>query len=255
MAIPLIIFLAILAIIVLVIALVASLSLFGQVSLTLDSNGESTRLFVSVCGIRFYILGKKKDKKIKLSHYTPARIERRNKKELKKAAKKRKKADLKAQEKRKESAEESQKAKLGIKDNIGLVLTLLKKLVSIFRTKLHIKLARLNITVSGKDAASTAIMYGVISQTAAYIIEFLNNTENFKMTNKEQISVTADFLGEKTKVDIRISIRLGVKNLLSLAILFFTERSSRLSKLQKAIIATDTAHNTKEKSKSTINNI
>ena len=252
MAIPLIIFLAILAIIILIIALFASLSLFGQVSLTLDSNGESTRLFASVCGIRFYILGKKKDKKVKLSHYTPAKIERRKKKELKKAAKKKRKAALKAAAKKKETTEGTETAKLGIKDNIGLVLTLLKKLVSIFRTKLHIKLARLNITVSGKDAASTAIMYGVISQTAGYIIEFLNNTENFKMTNEEQVSVTADFLGKKTKVDIKISIRLGIKNLLSLAILFFTERSSRLSKVKQAVSAVASPQNSKEKSKTTI---
>ena len=171
---------------------------------------------------------------------------------MKKAAKKKRKAALKAAAKKKGTTEGIETAKLGIKDNIGLVLTLLKKLVSIFRTRLHIKLARLNITVSGKDAASTAIMYGVISQTAGYIIEFLNNTENFKMTNEEQVSVTADFLGKKTKVDIKISIRLGIKNLLSLAILFFTERSSRLSKVKQAVSAVASPQNSKEKSKTTI---
>ena len=134
-------------------------------------------LTIRVLGIPIRILPKK-PKTYKISDYTLKKIRKREKKQAKKDAKKREAAKKKAAEKARKKAEKKEAdAKLTkaekkaikrekrakrpkLTEFIPLVARVAKLFFSKFFGKIHIKMARLHITVGGKDAANIALMYG-----------------------------------------------------------------------------------------------
>ena len=66
------------------------------------------------------------------------------------------------------------------------------------------------------DAASTAILYGVVIQSVAYIIEILNSTTNLKGLKRADIAVNADYLSESTSVDMKFVFSLRVWHIFSI---------------------------------------
>ena len=76
--------------------------------------------------------------------------------------------------------------------------------------KLHIKIERLQFTVASEDAASTALLYGGVSQAVAYFLEFCDENATLHPLSHKQVSVRADFLGTKTTVDIKICLWLRI---------------------------------------------
>ena len=81
---------------------------------------------------------------------------------------------------------------------------------------MKIKVAKLRINVATGDAASTAILYGVVIQSVAYIIEILNSATNLKGLNKADIAVNADYLSESTSVEMKFIFSLRVWHLFSI---------------------------------------
>ncbi len=93
---------------------------------------------------------------------------------------------------------------------VDLVLELVKRLFVSFGKHLRITAARMRIKVATGDAATTAIAYGAVCQSVAYIVEILYNITNFRVKKSDDINVTADFAAIKSELDLKLIFRLRV---------------------------------------------
>ena len=163
-------------------------------------------LTVRAAGIPIRILPKKQ-KKIRLRDYTPRAVERRRKKEEKRAAKKERRAAKKEAKKAKGASGKKEKKKTDVLATVRLIAAAVKTAVSRFGKHLRVRVARLHLAVATGDAASTAILYGAVSQTVAYTL---------KNPAKSDVRIYADYLSEKTSADIEIGFSLRVWQLLDI---------------------------------------
>lgn len=147
-------------------------------------------------------------------------------KRKRKSARKRKKADKKAAKAAKHKAS-THKRKPTLRENLRLVRVLVATLIRRTDKHLTLRTARVRIAVATGDAASTAVLYGVVSQSVAYLLLLLDRVARVK-PGKNDVAVVADFTGEKTTADVKLIFSMRVlgalKTALSLAIAFLRER-------------------------------
>lgn len=143
---------------------------------------------------------------------------------VKKLRKRQKKLENKKAKKEKKSAEKQQKPKKELKKTITEALELIKIVLEYvmppFGKYFKLEILKLKIKVGTSDPAKTAVTYGVVSQSVAYIIELLSNITNVDVKKQNSIQVSADFLSEKTDADINIILNLKVWHSISLAFKF-----------------------------------
>lgn len=202
--------------------------LFFALLLSLKANvrlefKDSLTLSISVLFIKINISPAKK-KPINYKEYTYEKHQKRLRKKyqayLKKLEKKRIKSEKKAQKKAERKAEtaEQKKArknapKRSVADWIDIAVGVLAMFFNKFFRHLHIKVARLKVNVATGDAASTAIAYGAIVQSVAYLIEMLDRITNVDGLKKAEIEVIPDYLSEKTTLDLCFVFSLRVWHL------------------------------------------
>lgn len=167
----------------------------------------------------------KKEKPVDLRDFTYKKHQKHLQKEkaarLKKAQKK--KADAAKKEAKKEQKKTAAKAKElentaanaakkenkleGILDIVSCVLDGLPGLFGGFKCRIY----HLDITAGGKEAADTAKTFGILSQSLALLLEFLDNKTRFVRPKEDTIAIRADFLSPKTQVkaDFYLQIRIG----------------------------------------------
>ncbi|MBQ8005567.1 MAG: DUF2953 domain-containing protein, partial [Clostridia bacterium] len=110
------------------------------------------------------------------------------------------------------------KEKPPLQETIGFIASLVKYLLKRFFGYLRIDVTKINISVGSEDAAKTAIMYGIINQTLALLLDILGSVTNVKRDYKSDIAVSADFTSEKIKSDIKIAFSLKIYHALFIAI-------------------------------------
>jgi len=202
--------------------------LFFAFLLSLKANvrleySDGVILYISVLGIKIKLLpGKKKpinykgytyDKhQARLQKKREAQIAKQKKKAKKKEAKQKKKAERKAETPEQKKARKAQ-PKPSISDWVNIAVGVLAVFFEKFANHLHIKVARLKVNVATGDAASTAIMYGAVVQSVAYVIELLGKVTNVDGLKKADIDVRADYLSEKTSFDLCFVFSLRVWHL------------------------------------------
>lgn len=155
-------------------------------------------------------------KKVRLHDYKIKRFRRlemkRKKKQAQKVAQKTKKKLKREAEKQAETAGQQTEAgkKRGtlatVKMFIHLIQTVLKKFFGYLRVDVY----RFRIIVGEGDAAKTAIVYGTVAQSAAYLFEILKNAMDFRVRHPERVTVDTDFLAEHTTFDVKIRFSLCV---------------------------------------------
>jgi len=212
---------------------------FLRATVTIEYN-DDVALSVKVLFFNIKILPKKKKKPLDYSKFSAKKLrkllkkqeEKEKKKAIKKAKKKAKKAKKKAAKKEAKAAKKAADKKLrrrdpeaffkhqaeekakkrSLSDILSLIKAVLEVVVTRFRKHFRIKITRIRINVATGDAAKTAVMYGVISQSVAYILEILDRSMNVKYAKPEDydVGVDADFLGEKTTADIKLAFSLRV---------------------------------------------
>lgn len=180
-----------------------------RVTVTLDSE---VRVTARILCFKFRLFPRKK--KINYKKYSP-------KKAAKIAAKKaKKKAKQKA---RHTPTDESPKKKKTLSEKIRLVRALCAALFRRTRKHLRLHAARLHINVATGDAARTAVLYGVVCQSLAYLLALLDRITRLKATEPD-VAVNADYLSEKSSADVKVilSLRVGgaILILLSVALAF-----------------------------------
>ena len=138
---------------------------------------------------------------------------RKYRKKLKALEKKRQKAASGSGKKKKKNKKtegekpESEKPKRDLRQTVELVTDLIRAMIVSFGKHLRIKAERLHIVVASPDAATTAVMYGAVSQSLSYLMELLNRVTNFRY-RKEEFSLDVDFLSDKPTADVYFEFRL-----------------------------------------------
>ena len=156
-------------------------------------------------------------------------LEKKQQKAEKKAAKKAASASQKKEKKKQKP--EGEKPKRDLKQTIELIIELVSALLTSFGKHLRIKAERLHIVVASSDAATTAVMYGAISQSLSYLLELLNRVTNFRY-RKEEFSLNVDFLSDKPTADVYFEFRLRVWHVF--AMLFKTGMAFIKNKIKNA---------------------
>ena len=122
-----------------------------------------------------------------------------------------------AEKKAKKQTAPAEKIPLG--EKINIVLSLVKKLCKKFFRHLRLDVSHIVITVGADDAAG-AITYGIVSQSVAYLLAFLDAHLNIRKKRRGEIAVRCDFTADRTVCDIRITASLAVWQLLDIGISF-----------------------------------
>ena len=188
---------------------------------------DETTLSAGLPGIYFPILPKKK-KKINLKRFTAKKYRQMRLKDWQaKEEKKRKELEKKRRKKASSATKKEDKAKKLPPEEptnepsvISLILPVVGGVLDIFAGRLRIKIVRMDITVGGSDAAQIGMMYGIISQGTAYLMELIAQKTRFSRARKTMIRVSADFLLAKTRADVEIIFRLRLWDLLATGIHF-----------------------------------
>lgn len=122
------------------------------------------------------------------------------------------------------------KSKYGFVGAVRTVLGLFGDMLAHIKSFLrHIKVKRvlLNITISGDNAAETAINYGKVCAAAYPVTSFLQNCSEIGF---KQINIRSDFSGGKSEFGAALNIRMQVFFILIVAYRVYTEYKKFLVK-------------------------
>lgn len=210
-----------------VVALLVLVILFGTAKIRIVCR-EKLRIVASVCGIRFTLVSDKEPKKKEPRNLSECRNPeavlrrelKRQQKEARRAERKRLKAEKKAAKKAKKKAlnAEQHAATPNLKENLQMITALLKKLYSLTRGKIRIRVRRMHITVGAEDAAKTAILYGVAVQSASYILNLIEEKFNHIHRKDGEMSVEPDYLSGESHADIDIACSVKLHRIISIAL-------------------------------------
>lgn len=235
--------------------LIALLLLFGSARVRITCT-KKPRVVVRVLGIPFTILSDQDPEEAKndLSRCrNPKRALkrelRRQKKLAAKAEKKKRKAAMKAAEKAKKKKEKKARAKAvpspNLKENLDMILALLKKLYKVTEGKVKIRVKRLKIAVATDDAAKTAILYGTVVASVASIIGFIDRKFTRVRRRSGDMQVYTDYLSTRSRaeIDIICSIRLYRAAFIGISMLLAWKHERSLA-LEKARVRIEEAEET-----------
>ena len=190
-------------------------ALLTRIKIVLEAEADA-KLFLKVLFLTFQLYPRK-EKKLKLSDYTPKRLKQKAKKNKKALSKPKKKAKG-ASGASKDASKEKKKLSLDdIVELTELVVALLKTFFPKFNRHLKLELTKVHINVASEDAAKTAIAYGAVSAAVSTLVDYLDNTLTVKPRTERDIAVYPDFLSEKSSVDIRICASLRAWQIVDIA--------------------------------------
>lgn len=231
-------FVIVLSIIAAVIALFALLLIFGRAKIRIIAH-DTVKVIVSVLGIRFTVFSNaKKNKKIKsLSRCRhPDRV-------LKKELRKRRKAARAAQKKREKAKRKKQQKKIkaaalpspNFKENMEMVLVLLKKIRELTHGKISLRIRGLKISIGTGDAAKTAILYGVVSQSTAYVLEWAQHNFSEVHYRGKDIQIIPAYTESRSHAEVDICCSLYLSQIIGIGIrMLIAYRDAHAERLKKA---------------------
>ncbi len=183
---------------------------FGAVSARVTYEGELT-VRISVFGFSKTVYPRKSAEK-PLQDVAGANP----KKLLKAEEKRRRRAEKEAARKRKQQAkkEQAQAKKTGaepkpnLKENLDMILAILKRAYSLTKGKVRVEFRKMHLRVATGDAASTAILYGVILQTVAYLLQWTQDHFNEIRRREGDMTVEPDYLSDQPSFELDLRLRI-----------------------------------------------
>ncbi len=195
----------------LILALFIVFLLFLKIRVCLSYDDEFV-VKVKILFLNFSIIPKKQ-KKLKVKDFSTKKLKKRQDKLKKKNQEKEQKKQKRQSEHQKDKGEK-------IKDILELIKIILDNVLSPFGRYLKVEIIKLYIKIATNDPSKTAIIYGGVSQTASYIVEWLSNITNVDVKNKDSINIYADFLSETSEAKINLTLGLRVWHLFSISFKF-----------------------------------
>ena len=180
-----------------------------------------------------------REKKVRWRRFSQKKADelaaKKAKKEALKAAKKAAKRAKK--EKEKHLFAEGKKEKATLLEKIILVRGLAAALIRKTNKKLRLVAARLHIRVATGDAAKTAVLYGAVCGALAHLLAGLDRVTKLEAAEPD-VSVTADYLSEKSAADVQLDFMVRVFGatviLISVALAYLrTKQQLKIRKKQK----------------------
>lgn len=219
------------------------LLLLGHARVRIRCPGKALRVTLSVCGIPFTLLSDA-EKEIPdpkdLEH--PEALLRRERRRQRRAEKRAEKKRLRAREKAAKRAEQKRAREKGqptpnLKEKLEMILALLQLLYRETGGKLRLRVRRLHLWVGTDDAAKTAILYGVVLQSATYLLQWID-THLLRIDRRDgAMTVEPDFVSGKCHADIDLtcSIRLYTALVIGVRMLLAFQRE-KAAAMRKAIL-------------------
>ena len=226
-----------------IISLLVLLLLFGSAKVHIVCR-EKLRVAVSVLGIRFTVVSdkekKEKPKKALAECRNPKRVLKKELKQQLKAAKKAEKKRLKAKkkaEKKKAVTATQKRATPNLKENLEMILALLKRLYAETRGKIKIRFRKMHICVGTDDAAKTAILYGVIVQSVSYILNLVEEKFTHVKRRDGDVTVVPDYTTTQCSADIDLICKIKIRRAISIALnMLFAFNKERGKTYKKAAL-------------------
>ena len=156
--------------VVLSVLLLLLLALLLRVKFTLEYR-EAVVLKWHILGLSFALFPKT-EKHVHPRRYTPRAIRRRKRRAQKKRARKLRRANKRAKRNAKKTGGKP-RVRVGLHENIILLRALAAALLRKTGKRLHLKAARVHIRVATGDAATTAVLYGAVCASLAYLLAIL----------------------------------------------------------------------------------
>ena len=232
--------------------LISLLIFIGKIKVRIIFNGELS-VIVSAFGIRYTVMSpkkkwKKEHPKLSKCPHSDRALQKEWKRQRKRAIKaerKRSQAALKAKqkqiEKRKKQHEKKAQASKDIpspnlKENLEIILALLKKLGKVTQRKFHIHVRRMHLYIGTDNAADTAILYGVIVQSASYLLQWINDHAIPIHRKKDSMIIQPDYLASSCRADVDIICSVRLRSVVSIGVrMLFTFFKERKRANEKAI--------------------
>ena len=211
------VFLIILGVVLGLLLLISFIVLIGKAKIRIICRGD-VKVVASVFGIRFKLYPekkkKKKDPRLLLTCKNPDKALKRELKRQKKAIDKLEKKKRKARKKRVQKKAKQRKAAQpdpNLLENLQMILHLIKRFYNSANGKATVEVRRMHLTIASDDAAKTAVLYGVIVQAAAYVLEWIDS--HFAKIKREDgaMTVTPDYLSSTMTSDIDITLSLHLR--------------------------------------------
>lgn len=106
-----------------------------------------------------------------------------------------------------------------VTDLISTVKQIVEKVLYYFDKYLKIDITEFRIKVASEDAASTAIIYGFVSQGVAYVMEIIRqNVKTLRVKYRDSVLVVTDFVSEKAEARIDMTFKLRIWQVIVLGI-------------------------------------
>ena len=109
---------------------------------------------------------------------------------------------------------EASKKEDSIVKKLWTIRSVLLHTIEKFLGKVHFKFVKLHVVVGCENAASTALLYGAATQGVAYLIEILDNISNVDISKKSDVTVTSDFVSQKSSLNGKIVLYICVAHIL-----------------------------------------
>jgi len=139
----------------------------------------------------------------------------------KSSAAKKKKSRATERHKGEHKRAEKKKRVRSLLHEIRLFAWILKRIAHRFPSYFRLDLSQVHITVGGEDAAKTAIRYGCIAQASAYLVTLAEQFFRVRTTRKSDLCVEPDFLSDRIRCRIRLSVSTNIRAMLSLSLRAF----------------------------------
>ncbi len=165
---------------------------------------------------------------------------RREKKAEKEAEKRRKKNEKLIRRGKKPIPEPRQngvadllRKKRKAKRNIRFLLRLAWILLRRFGSKLKIRINKLKIVIASEDAATTAYLFGTVSQGVSYLLAAAEQLPDFAYSNK-RLELSADFLRDECRLEAEVYLSIRIGSLLKLFLFPKTSQPPLIDSVKKA---------------------
>lgn len=149
-----------------------------------------------------------RNKKIRLKDYQIRRLRKKGRKLKKKPEKAVKRGEKRAQKTEKRD----------FKATAHLIKELIRVLAGKLQKYLRISIGFAEIRVVGRDAAETAVLYGILIQTAASICAILTSYLHVSSDDCRNIRIVADYTAQQWSAAFEIAARLRLWQLLSVLV-------------------------------------
>ena len=199
--------------------------LFGKAKIRIVCQG-SVRVVASILGIRFTLYPEKEEKENKrakkvLRCSNPDRILKKELRKQQRAARKARRKKLKAKAKllqKRSRKAVAQQPDPNLIENLQMVFALVKRFYALTRGNVRIRVSKMHISVATDDVAKTAVVYGTVVQSAAYLLQWIETHFNHIEREDGDMTITPDYLSETTTSDIDISFSIGVSKAIKIAL-------------------------------------